>query len=67
MRCDVKNLNLIIKYCDYMASDIHVCRFMDAITRTFSVSEAGPPGFEPGSEAPEAPMLSKLYYEPKRI
>ncbi len=26
--------------------------------------EAGPPGFEPGSEAPEAPMLSKLYYEP---
>ena len=28
------------------------------------VIEAGPPGFEPGSEAPEAPMLSKLYYEP---
>ncbi len=26
--------------------------------------KAGPPGFEPGSEAPEAPMLSKLYYEP---
>ncbi len=22
------------------------------------------PGFEPGSEAPEAPMLSKLYYKP---
>ena len=25
---------------------------------------AGPPGFEPGSGAPEAPMLSKLYYRP---
>lgn len=44
MRCDVKNLNLIIKYCDDMASDIHACCFMDAITRTFRVSEAGPPG-----------------------
>lgn len=30
-------------------------------------ARVGPPGFEPGSEAPEAPMLSKLYYEPKRI
>lgn len=29
--------------------------------------EAGPPGFEPGSEAPEAPMLSKLYYEPNEL
>ena len=25
---------------------------------------AGPPGFEPGSEAPEAPVMSKLYYGP---
>lgn len=25
---------------------------------------AGPPGFEPGLEAPEAPVLSRLYYEP---
>lgn|GEM_PF-3117876 len=24
---------------------------------------ADPPGFEPGSEAPEAPILSRLYYE----
>lgn len=31
------------------------------------VIEAGPPGFEPGSEAPEAPMLSKLYYEPNEL
>ena len=28
---------------------------------------AGPPGFEPGSGAPEAPMLSKLYYRPMRV
>ena len=28
---------------------------------------AGPPGFEPGSGAPEAPMLSKLYYRPLGI
>lgn len=26
--------------------------------------QAGPPGFEPGSGAPEAPVLSKLYYRP---
>ena len=26
--------------------------------------EAGRPGFEPGSKAPEAPMLSKLYHWP---
>jgi len=26
---------------------------------------AGPSGFEPESGAPEAPMLSKLYYEPR--
>jgi hypothetical protein len=25
--------------------------------------EADPPGFEPGSEAPEASILSRLYYE----
>lgn len=28
---------------------------------------AGPSGFEPESEAPEAPMLSKLYYRPMRV
>ena len=28
-------------------------------------SEAGPSGFEPESGAPEAPMLSKLYYGPR--
>ncbi len=28
-------------------------------------SKAGPPGFEPESEAPEASILSKLYYEPR--
>ncbi len=28
------------------------------------ILQAGPSGFEPESEAPEAPMLSKLYYEP---
>ena len=27
------------------------------------VMKADPPGFEPESEAPEASMLSKLYYE----
>ena len=26
----------------------------------------GPPGFEPGFEAPEAPVISKLYYGPAR-
>jgi len=26
----------------------------------------GPPGFEPGFEAPEAPVISKLYYGPFR-
>ena len=26
----------------------------------------GPPGFEPGFEAPEAPVMSKLYYGPTR-
>ncbi len=26
--------------------------------------KTGPPGFEPGLEAPEAPVLSRLYYEP---
>jgi hypothetical protein len=26
----------------------------------------GPPGFEPGFEAPEAPVISKLYYGPSR-
>ena len=26
---------------------------------------ADPPGFEPGSEAPEASILSRLYYESK--
>lgn len=28
-----------------------------------STDVADPSGFEPESEAPEAPMLSKLYYE----
>lgn len=28
---------------------------------------ADPPGFEPGSEAPEASILSRLYYESKII
>ena len=27
------------------------------------IIKADPPGFEPESEAPEASMLSKLYYE----
>lgn len=31
------------------------------LTRLIQVSS---PGFEPGSKAPEAPMLSRLYYEP---
>src|SRR5262249_14149708 len=26
------------------------------------IDEAGPPGFEPGVEAPEAPVVSQLYY-----
>ena len=26
-------------------------------------NETDPPGFEPGSEAPEASILSRLYYE----
>jgi hypothetical protein len=26
-----------------------------------------PPGFEPGSEAPEASILSRLYYESNRV
>ena len=26
-----------------------------------------PPGFEPGSEAPEASILSRLYYESTRL
>ena len=26
--------------------------------------KAGPPGFEPGSEAPEAPIISMLYHRP---
>ena len=30
-------------------------------------SEADLPGFEPGSRAPEAPMLSKLYYRSNQI
>lgn len=30
-------------------------------------SDADPPGFEPGSRAPEAPMLSKLYYRSNQI
>lgn len=29
--------------------------------------EAGPPGFEPGFEAPEASVISKLYYGPIRV
>lgn len=28
------------------------------------MKEVGPPGFEPGSTAPQAAMLSKLYHEP---
>lgn len=39
----------------------------DAGSSGSEVIEAGPPGFEPGSEAPEAPMLSKLYYEPNEL
>lgn len=39
----------------------------DAGLPRLEVIEAGPPGFEPGSEAPEAPMLSKLYYEPNEL
>lgn len=30
-------------------------------------SDADLPGFEPGSRAPEAPMLSKLYYRSNQI
>ena len=33
--------------------------------RSKTESKAGPPGFEPESEAPEASILSKLYYEPR--
>lgn len=29
-----------------------------------SLDGTGPPGFEPGSEAPEASVMSKLYYGP---
>ena len=29
------------------------------------MNKADPPGFEPGSKAPEAPMLSRLYYGSK--
>ncbi len=32
-----------------------------------NITIAGRPGFEPGSEAPEAPMLSRLYYRPISI
>ena len=36
-----------------------------AKTGTFS-DGTGPPGFEPGFEAPEASVISKLYYGPNR-
>ena len=40
-------------------------RFIDQkIWGLIPESEAGPSGFEPESGAPEAPMLSKLYYGP---
>ncbi len=35
------------------------------LTATYSKKAADPPGFEPGSEAPEASILSRLYYESK--
>lgn len=34
-----------------------------AVYEPFFNNLADPPGFEPESEAPEASMLSKLYYE----
>lgn len=36
-------------------------------TTTPVTSVTGPPGFEPGFEAPEAPVMSKLYYGPARL
>ena len=38
------------------------CRYT-AVYEPFFNKLADPPGFEPESEAPEASMLSKLYYE----
>ena len=38
------------------------CRYT-AVYEPFFNNLADPPGFEPESEAPEASMLSKLYYE----
>ena len=32
--------------------------------RVNGVAVTGPPGFEPGFEAPEASVMSKLYYGP---
>ena len=36
----------------------------DARSGFYNRMVTGPPGFEPGSEAPEAPVISKLYYGP---
>jgi hypothetical protein len=33
--------------------------------RAKKIAVTDPPGFEPGSEAPEASILSRLYYESK--
>ena len=37
---------------------------INAIIGTAESIKAGPPGFEPGSEAPEAPIISMLYHRP---